>query len=580
MEFKLALSGNKSFNKGKWMSGFKKNPPTSNFHCFQTGTWLLTSIFLLFLVIFISGCGSPKVTQTNTTINITIEGETQQTSLPAGSTVLAALDSLGISLGSLDRVEPPVYTILTEGTSIKVIRVQEEFQTNQEVIPFIRQELESESISQDETRIVQEGQNGLKEITYRLVIEDGVELMRRPVKDTIITPSIPEIILRGVQAPFAPLSITGKLAYLSTGNAWIMESSTAIRRPLVTTGDLDGIIFALSPKGDWLLFTRKSSKPEGQEINTLWVVSTEVDSPTPINLKVSNIIHFAAWVPGQSAMISYSTVEPRIGKPNFQANNDLYTLTFSSSGWTSKPKLIVDPNSGGIYGWWGTSFAWSPDGNELAYTRPDEIGTIDLEKGVLQPILKITPLQTHQDWSWIPGIAWGADDKTLFITTHAPSESLVSAEESPFFDLLALSMINATNVRLVPQAGMFAYPSSSSISGETSGNNYKIAFLQAVIPNQSESSHYRLIVMDRDGSNRQVSFPKEGLIGITPPQIPLQIPLQVPFQAPVWEPGSTTSANTMYIAILYERNIWLVDTNSEFKQAITGDGLIDRMDWK
>jgi resuscitation-promoting factor RpfB len=53
-----------------------------------------------------------------------------------------------------------------------------------------------------------------------------------------------------------------------------MEGSTANRRVIVSTGDLDGRIFTLSPNGEYLVFTRKSNKPADQEINTLWAVRT------------------------------------------------------------------------------------------------------------------------------------------------------------------------------------------------------------------------------------------------------------------------------------------------------------------
>ena len=46
---------------------------------------------------------------------------------------------------------------------------------------------------------------------------------------------------------------------------------------------------------------------------------------------------------------------------------------------------IIGTNSGGIYGWWGTQFAWSPDGSSLAYSRPDEIGLVDIQTGAFLP---------------------------------------------------------------------------------------------------------------------------------------------------------------------------------------------------
>jgi hypothetical protein len=526
----------------------------------------LTFVLILIFSIFLSGCGSPRVFQADTKASVTVDGITQQLSLLAGSTVQDAIESLNIEIGTLDRVEPPLYTVLTEGISIKVIRIREEFRTEQEVIPFTHQELRSESISLEETRLIQPGVNGLKELTYRIVFEDGIESGNMVVKDVIVKPAIPEIVMIGVQTPFSPLSIPGKLAYLSVGNAWIMDGATAIRRPLVTTGDLDGRIFSLSPNGDWLLFTRKSLQAADIEINTLWVVSTENESPLPINLKISNVVLFASWVPGQTGMISYSTVEPRDASPKWQANNDLYTFAFSSSGWTSKPKLIVEANSGGTYGWWGSNFVWSPDGNYLAYARPDEIGLVNLKEGDLIPLTTITPFLTRRDWAWIPGITWGADSNSLFFSTHAPSDSLVSAEESPIFDLTAISMTNSTNIHLVQQAGMFSYPSSSPLFGKLEGNDFKIGYLQAIFPDQSETSRYRLIVMDRDGSNRKTIFPSEGLTGIDP-------------QIPVWAPRNDLF-DADYICFLYQGNIWLFDTLSNFSQQITGDGLIERVDWK
>ena len=47
------------------------------------------------------------------------------------------------------------------------------------------------------------------------------------------------------------------------------------RRPIeflwLTSGDLDGRIFTLSPDGAWLLFSRSSTRPIDEEINNLWL---------------------------------------------------------------------------------------------------------------------------------------------------------------------------------------------------------------------------------------------------------------------------------------------------------------------
>src|SRR5690349_23179515 len=366
------------------------------------------------------GCRSPQVTGADITISITADGESRNITVPAGSTVTQALQSAGMTVGSQDRVDPPPYTVLGDGNSVTLTRVEEVFETEEQIVPFERQVVRNESLPEGETRLVQAGVNGLVELTYRRVLEDDVEISKAVVKSVILQEAVPEIMMVGAQSSFAPLPIPGRLVYLAGGNAWSIDTSTANRTALVTTGDLDGRIFALSPNGNYLIFTRKSTKPADQEINTLWAVRT--DGGKPFSTGLSNIVHFADWIPGTNS-IAYSTVEPRATAPGWQANNDLYRYSIS----TGERRKILDASSGGVYGWWGMTFAFSVDGH-LAYARPDGIGLVDLDGKYLKPLLNITPLNTHSDWAWLPSITWGADGKTLYYTSHAPPPSLVNAE--------------------------------------------------------------------------------------------------------------------------------------------------------
>jgi hypothetical protein len=365
----------------------------------------------------------------------------------------------------------------------------------------------------------------------------------------------------GAQTSFTPLNIPGNLVYLAGGNAWAMDSSTANRRLIVSTGDLDGRVFILSPNGEYLIFTRKSKKPASEEINTLWAVRVNNTVPKPIYLDAKNIVHFAAWIPGTNS-VAYSTVEPRATSPGWQANNDLWRV--SVTGGSSRKML--DASSGGVYGWWGMSFAYSADGR-LAYVRPDGIGLVDQDGGYLKPMMDITPLNTHSDWAWIPGLVWGADGKTLFITTHASAPAPYTDEESPYFDLTAVSLENNATVQVAPQTGMFAYPAASPIRQSGTEKVYQIAYLQAIFPDQSETSRYRLMVMDRDGSNQRVLFPPQDAGGIEP-------------QTPAWAPEPIPGQAGDFIAVVYQGNLWMVDSGSGQSFQVTGDGLITRIDWK
>ncbi|HSK67136.1 MAG TPA: G5 domain-containing protein, partial [Anaerolineales bacterium] len=457
------------------------------------------------------------------------------------------------------RIEPPPYAVLNTGDTVRIVRIEEEFETEEQIIPFERQVVRNESLPEGETRLVQAGVNGLQELTYRRVLEDGVEISRAVVKTVILQEGLPEIMMVGAQTSFAPLPIPGKLAYLAGGNAWIIDTSTANRTALVTTGDLDGRIFKLSPNGMYLIFTRKSTKPAGQEINTLWAVRT--DGGKPFSTGLSNIVHFADWIPGTNS-IAYSTVEPRSTAPGWQANNDLSRYSIS----TGEKRKILDASNGGVYGWWGMTFAFSTDGR-LAYAQPDGIGLVDIDGKYLKPLLSITPLNTHSDWAWLPSIAWGADGETLYFTSHAPPPSLVSAEDSPFFDIQVTSFENNAAVRLVEKTGMFAYPSVSGMQSNARERQYQVAYLQAIFPEQSETSRYRVVVMDRDGSNRRTLFPSEDAPGLEP-------------QTPIWAPEPIEGQSGDFIAVIYQGNLWLLDSGSAEPFQVTGDGLVTRIDWK
>jgi len=505
-------------------------------------------------------CRSPQFGE-DISITIAVDGSMREANVPAGSTVSQALQSAGIGTGSLDRIEPPLYTVLGNGDSVTIIRVVERFDTEQVVIPFERQIVRNETLTEGETRLVQAGVNGLEELTHRLILEDNEEVSRTVVKAVVLQEALPEIIMVGAQASYTPLNIPGTLAYLAGGNAWIMEGSTANRRVIVSTGDLDGRIFTLSPNGEYLVFTRKSAKPADQEINTLWAVRTRNLTPRLLPLQAKNVVHFAAWIPGTNS-VAYSTVEPRSAAPGWQANNDLYRV--SITGGT--PRRLLNASSGGVYGWWGTSFSYSPSG-VLAYSRPDEIGLVDQDKGYLKPLLGITPFNTHSDWAWIPPIAWGADGNSLYFVGHAPAPSPITSEESPYFDLSGISFESEAAVTFVNSTGMFAYPSVSPARTVGRERSFQVAYLQSIFIEQSDTSRYRLMVMDRDGSNNRLLFPPADASGIEP-------------QIPAWAPAPLDTQQGNFIALIYQGNLWLVDSGSGEAYQITGDGLIGKMDWK
>ena len=522
------------------------------------------------LVAIISGCSSPSVKQAGMNVRLTADGQTIPLVLPPGSTVQQAISAGNLQLGGLDRTDPPLYSLLEDNASIRIIRVKEEFEVEEEAIPFeqLRQPTELLPEGQLQMDPVQKGEPGLRQITYRILYEDGKEVSRAFFSSEVIKQPVPQIVLVGVLPLISHFEIPGRLAYLFNGDAWIMEGMTNDRRPVITSGDLDGRVFSLSPDANYLLFTRRSA--DAEQINELWVADLSADPVKEIDLQVENIVHFADWIPNSNSKIVFSTVEPRSTPPGWQANNDLYALSFSPSGWVSKwqEKPVLEPNSGGIYGWWGMDFSWSPNGDRLAYTRPDGIGLLDFETGAITSTLDILPFQTGGDWAWVPGLSWGPNGDVVYTVNHTPEEGAASPEQSPIFDVVAVPQSTGNPVTLVRQTGMFGYPVASPLQlGVGNGNDYQVAYLQAVFPNQSDSSRYRLVAMDRDGSNRRTLFPAEDKPGLEPQQV-------------AWSPAVIPERNSYAIAVLYQGNLWLIDSSTDEATQVTGDGLISRVSWR
>lgn len=495
-------------------------------------------------------------------VNLEVDGQTLSSQVTAGSTVQTAIQTAGITLQDLDRVDPPLEALLSaDGETITITRVREEFQVEEKTVPFDRQTVKNESLLAGETRLIQPGVNGTTQITYRAIYENGTQVTRSAIKSDVLVKPQPEIMMVGVQSPMVPISISGRLVYLTSGNAWMMEESSGNRKPLITSGDLDGRIFVLSPNGQWLLFTRKAGETS-QDINTLWAakIGSQVRE---VNLNVSNVIHYAEWAPVSELSIAYSTVEPRAAAPGWQANNDLHLLQLDSNGAIRSDRELVEANAGGVYGWWGMQYDFSPDGSRLAYAQPDAVGLVDLENGQLNPTLDIIPYQTQSEWAWIPALSWASNSQLLYIGYHEPQTGIDNQEFSTSFGLRTQLFPTQQIIPLASATGMFASPVAEP---DSTGSGFRIAYLEAIFPERSDSSRYRLALIDQDGSNKTILYPPTGSAGLNPQTIH-------------WSPVNDHGAESL-LAVLVQGNILLINPSTLETHQITGDGSVSNLDWK
>jgi hypothetical protein len=514
-------------------------------------------------------------------LTIQADGNAQEYQLTPGLTVRDAIAHAGIAMGELDRLTPPPYTVIVNGMLIVITRVTESTDVEQVPLPYTSETVRNETLAEGERRLLQVGQAGVEEITYRTVLENGIQVSRSVVRRVTVTAPIPEIIMVGTQGSFTLVPISGTLAYLNGRNAWMMRGNSGQRLPLTTSGDLDGHVFQLSNDGQWLMFTREVTNSVST-FNSLWVVPTVTITPTrnvtrtnPVAVKVpvTNVLS-AEWSPVAPRLLAYTTADRIARAPGWQANNNLWLTTFNerpgSRTLVFTSTRVLDSSSGGAYGWWGTGFAFAPDGATIAYARTDSIGLLDVvlftkrftATVTASELLQFTPYNTPSDWAWYPPMRWAPDGQALYTVTHGAPIGLEAAEDSPAFDLTALLVPAAMQFKLIPRSGMFANPVPSPLQPAPNGTtSFRLAFLQATDPNNSPFTTYRLGVMDRDGSNVRFVFPPEGLPGLSANQVV------------AWSPDGRL------LAVVYDGNLWMINPDTGQNQQLTGDGLATIPRW-
>ncbi|MEW5959508.1 MAG: G5 domain-containing protein [Chloroflexota bacterium] len=506
-------------------------------------------LWLPIVSILLAVACQPQPTQ----VFIEVDGGRQALTTEA-TTVREALAEARISLETLDRVDPDLYTQLEPGLVIVVTRVREDIETRREIIPFERQVVTNEALAAGETRLVQLGVNGEEEITIRIVYENGVEASRTEVARTTVIEAEPEILVTGVQGNLPEVPIAGTIAYLSNGNAWLMRDSSGSRRALTSEGKLDGRVLSLAPDGRRLVYTTKLTDEIDLPLNELWLASTTIVGEPPLSLSIQGVLQ-AAWSPViTESRLAYTTAARVANPPGWKANNDLWLLDLNQA--RPAPQELLPPSTAGLYPWWGTTFTWSPQGNRLAYARADQIGVVDLTisktlSSTVSSLVDFVPLTTFSEWVWTPGLSWSPDGQFLAAAVHGPPVAGEPAAESQVFDLWLLDAAGVISARVATQVGMWANPAWGPAG---------IAFGEAINPLQSASSRYRLQLIDRDGSNKRQLFPFQEEPGVQFPEL-------------AWSPDGK---NLLFI---FNGNLYLTGSDGAPPQQLTIDGQASRPQW-
>lgn len=490
-----------------------------------------------------------------------------------GGTVRDALSSIGAVYEVSDEVRPGLNRLVNEDTEIQITIIDSEDVTSDETIPFESQLIRSETVAEGETYILQRGKSGAARVTKRRVLADGVLRSESIVSRVVLEMSIPEILMVGVKSDLAPIRIPGKIVYLANGNLWLMRETTGSRQMIYAGGDADGRILDLSDNGRFLLFSRQGRQAD--EINTLWMMDVDNWVEAPISLRVSNVIHFAKWLPGETLRVLYSSVTVVDDAPGWRANNDLKLRMVSESGMLIHEETVYEPAdaeesdtdasapNGRDTDWWGTEFELASDGRSVIAVHGNRIDWIDRMSGTVQPLLRIQPYgRARSDWAWLPGVSLSADGKTLVFTYQGDISGARSTFDPSDFNIGKYDFESGSTAPLVLKTGLFTAP---TLSPRFADGTSCLAFLTAVNPLQSETSRYRVAVSDLEGRDVRIVYPQDETLGIEPQQL-------------VWAPTDDPGASRL--AFLDDGNIWLVNPFTGIYNQITIDRSVEQIIWK
>lgn len=498
-------------------------------------------------------------------IVIQVDGERRVVDTQA-VTVQDVLREQNISLGDSDRVDPPLFAEVARSATITVTRVQIKTEVEHRPIPFARRLVRDEFYPDGQLHVVQLGSNGMADITQTITIENGQETSRTEMSRSIIVQPKDEILALGTLGSLSTVPVTGTVAYIANGNAWVMRHSNGDKRPLTFTGDLDGRVFSLSPDGRYLLFSR-AVEERSNLLNTLWLIDTLILGELPRALSFDDVL-YAQLAPDVRA-IAYSTGAKTVGAPGWKAHNDLWIApmaTGEAAVMLNAKQMIWKPGIPAPSSWWGTNFAWAPDGRAFAYAFANEIGYLELSNQPVtaiqnvaprQTLKKFAPFMTRADWVWVPQVAWSPDSRFVIGVVHAPLDNPNVANDSPVFEVWALARDRSVNAPLAKQTGMWAAPVWSPPDDKRES---KIAYGVALSPSDSERSRYALYVMDRDGGNKKQIFPQAKEDGLTVVQV-------------AWSPIARQ------LIAVRENDLWLYDFATARWSQLTANGASSLPRW-
>lgn len=129
-------------------------------------------------------------------VSLTVDGKTTDIYTKA-ATVADFIKEQNITLGENDELSAKKDAKITDGMKLSVLRVEYKEEKKTEKIAFETEETYSDSLSEGESQVTQEGVEGEKEVTYKVKYVDGKEKSREAINEKVTKKAVNKIVAYG-----------------------------------------------------------------------------------------------------------------------------------------------------------------------------------------------------------------------------------------------------------------------------------------------------------------------------------------------------------------------------------------------
>ncbi|HEY44887.1 MAG TPA: hypothetical protein G4O11_12980 [Anaerolineae bacterium] len=205
-----------------------------------------------------------------------------------------------------------------------------------------------------------------------------------------------------------------RIVYTDDGNVWLIEDSNPPIQ-LTSSGDANQVL--ISSDGMKVAFVRRTSPDNPVEIGSVNIDGSgeltlfgpaQFDTLYPLDDYLHHDLSSLAFVPGTHHLMFNTRAVPE--GPGLIKHDDLLLLDADTGVF----RTIFSPGSGG-------DFTLSPDGNQIAITKPTGISLANIDGSNMRSnLITYAQVITYSEFNYYPLPVWSPDSSAIGVVIPSP----------------------------------------------------------------------------------------------------------------------------------------------------------------